>query len=610
MSSVRGQASAESSVRARRAKSWLAALPVGAMLALAGCGGGTNAATSSPAAVDPPAPVPQGNAPPTISGTPLAAATAGSRYSFQPVAADSDHDALTFSIQNKPGWATFSQATGQLAGTPASGDAGVYAAIAISVSDGSASVSLPAFEITVAPAPAGGSPGNGNFDPAFVPTAADYIYVDLNSPINGSGLSAGDPTNKLPPQIGNGKQLLFNSDDGVQTIPCRNDALVVSGDNVQVSSYGSGRATVSAYQVVDGGWTQVGQSNVWRQPFSGGASGVGAVVGNLIDLSSTQESPTGDVLVWQNLETEGDKIGAFRNDPSVLPVGSYAYDWQQFVMYVNVGANPNSRRLGISCVGHFITTPPAASPSKVTVHDLRLIGFARAGINIVGDASYWRVHDNELYGMGGMYNVPSGWYFGSGIQMSQNANHVEIDDNRIIQTFDSPITPQHFDGATNGYLHDLHFHDNFIDRWALGAVEMSDFGSHNRFADILIENNVAINGGKGFSRTGDTPQGYTDGIQVRGGNSSEFSGLAVKGNKIDAYDANVLIGGNNFTDAVIVEGNTLSDAKHGIDNRRPDNAAIDATTNILCGNAVQIADEAAGSHYVGNTLLAAPCTIP
>lgn len=51
--------------------------------------------------------------------------------------------------------------------------------------------------------------GNGNFDPAFVPVAADYISVDLNSPSNGSGRSAADPNNKLPEMIGNGRQLLF-----------------------------------------------------------------------------------------------------------------------------------------------------------------------------------------------------------------------------------------------------------------------------------------------------------------------------------------------------------------------------------------------------------------
>jgi hypothetical protein len=587
------------------------ALPIIVLVAFAGCGGGNaGQSTASPTAGAPPPTSTPGNPVPTISGTPPAVALAGSRYAFQPTAADSDHDALVFSVQNAPRWASFNSATGLLAGTPADSDAGVYTNIVISVSDGSSSASLSAFEITATSPPASGSPGNGNFDPNFVPAAADYIYVDLNSPTNGSGRSAADPTNKLPPQVGDGAQLLFNSDDGVQTIPCRNDGVIVTGDNVQVTSYGSGRATVSAYQVVGGGWTRVGQSNVWRQSFTGGASGAGAVVGNVIDLSSTRESPTGDVLNWQNLETEGDKIGVFRNDPTVLPVGSYAYDWQQFVVYVNVGANPNSRQLGISCAGRLINTPQGSGPSKVAVHDLRLIGFAREGINIVGTASYWRVHDLDLYGVGGMYNVPSQWYFGSGIQMSQKANHVEIDHNRIIQTFDSPITPQHFGGSSGGYLHDLHFHDNFIDRWALGAVEMSDFGADNRFGNILIENNIAINGGLGFSRTGDTPQGYTDGIQVRGGNSSVFSGLTVRGNKINAYDADVLIGGSNFTDAIVLDGNKLSGAQVGVDNRRPANATVDATSNTLCGNTVQISDKATGSLYAGNTMLPAPCKIP
>ena len=464
--------------------------------------------------------------------------------------------------------------------------------------------------LAIGSSPIGAAQGDGNFDPAFVPTAADYIYVDLNSPNNGTGRSAADPTNKLPTVIGDRRQLLFNSDNGVQTIPCRNDGVIVNGDNVQVSSYGSAHATVSAYQIVDSDWTRVGTSNVWRRPFAGGASGAGPVVGNVIDPSSNKESPTGDVLNWQNLQAVDNMIGTFRNDPTVLPAGSYAYDWQQQFMYVNVGANPNNRRLGISCVGRFINTLAGSGPSKVTVHHLKLIGFARDGINILGSASYWRVHHNKLYAQGGMYNVTSRWYFGSGIQMSQNANHIEIDHNRIIQTFDSPITPQHFAGSAGGYLHDLHFHHNYIDRWALGAVEMSDFGAHNRFSNILIESNIAVRGGQGFSRTGDSPQGYTDGIQVRGGNSSVFSGLTVRGNKIDAYDANVLIGGNNFADAVALQGNTLSNAKYGIENRRPDDATIDATYNTLCGNTVQIADKARGSQYLGDTLRTGPCTIP
>jgi hypothetical protein len=56
---------------------------------------------------------------------------------------------LTFSIQNKPAWASFSSSNGQLAGTPTAASAGTYSNIVISVTDGTSSPALPAFAITV-----------------------------------------------------------------------------------------------------------------------------------------------------------------------------------------------------------------------------------------------------------------------------------------------------------------------------------------------------------------------------------------------------------------------------------------------------------------------------
>jgi hypothetical protein len=86
---------------------------------------------------------------PTISGSPATSVKVGSAYSFRPTAADADGDTLTFSISNKPSWATFSTLTGQLSGTPYSSAAGTYSNIAISVSDGKSSRSLSAFAISV-----------------------------------------------------------------------------------------------------------------------------------------------------------------------------------------------------------------------------------------------------------------------------------------------------------------------------------------------------------------------------------------------------------------------------------------------------------------------------
>ena len=89
------------------------------------------------------------NSTPTISGQPATAVNSGTAYSFTPTAADSIGVALTFSVQNKPAWASFNTSTGQLSGSPTATYAGTYANIIISASDGVASASLPAFSIVV-----------------------------------------------------------------------------------------------------------------------------------------------------------------------------------------------------------------------------------------------------------------------------------------------------------------------------------------------------------------------------------------------------------------------------------------------------------------------------
>jgi len=96
------------------------------------------------------------NRPPVISGAPLTSVVQGTGYSFQPTASDPDGNPLTFSITNAPSWATFNTTTGRLQGTPTAANVGTYSNIVIKVSDGTASASLSAFNITVV-AVAGGS---------------------------------------------------------------------------------------------------------------------------------------------------------------------------------------------------------------------------------------------------------------------------------------------------------------------------------------------------------------------------------------------------------------------------------------------------------------------
>jgi hypothetical protein len=90
------------------------------------------------------------NSPPQLSGTPSSQVNIGQNYSFTPNAFDPDGDNLTFSIRNKPAWANnFDTTTGQLSGTPQTGDNRTYSGIVITADDGTTSVSMPTFSITV-----------------------------------------------------------------------------------------------------------------------------------------------------------------------------------------------------------------------------------------------------------------------------------------------------------------------------------------------------------------------------------------------------------------------------------------------------------------------------
>lgn len=131
-------------MRNRYSPAFLLALPLIA-LTLAGCLSKESESDFSGAG-DPPN---TGNRAPTISGSPAAAVKVGEAYDFTPNASDPDGDSLTFSIQNRPSWATFDAATGRLSGTPTLANVGTFSNIRVSVSDGQATANLSSFAIEV-----------------------------------------------------------------------------------------------------------------------------------------------------------------------------------------------------------------------------------------------------------------------------------------------------------------------------------------------------------------------------------------------------------------------------------------------------------------------------
>jgi hypothetical protein len=134
---------------------------------VAACGGGSGGSgqTSLPVDLD--------NNPPQIIGTPVGTALIGQLYRFTPSATDADGDVLTFRIENRPDWATFSPSTGRLEGTPPSTAQPVYSRILISVTDGQAFSELPAFDLTVQ----GGGGAGANGAPTISGTPATNVIA-------------------------------------------------------------------------------------------------------------------------------------------------------------------------------------------------------------------------------------------------------------------------------------------------------------------------------------------------------------------------------------------------------------------------------------------------
>ncbi|WP_040392170.1 S-layer family protein, partial [Cellvibrio sp. BR] len=193
------------------------------------------------------------NGAPTISGTPTTSINQGAPYSFIPTAVDGDGDGLTFSINTTPAWASFNPATGALTGTPTNADVGTTSGIVISVSDGTLSTSLSAFDLTVvntndAPLISGTPTTSVDQDVAysFTPTASDVDVGDVltynitNKPTwaafdAATGALTGTPTNT---DVGTTTGIVITVSDGTLsaslaafdlTVTNVNEAPVISG---------------------------------------------------------------------------------------------------------------------------------------------------------------------------------------------------------------------------------------------------------------------------------------------------------------------------------------------------------------------------------------------
>ncbi len=198
------------------------------------------------------------NVAPTISGTPDTTVAEGTAYNFTPIGADVDDGAtLVYSIENKPGWATFST-TGALTGTPTNADVGTTSDIVITLTSGSDTVSLPAFNLTVtnvndAPTITGMPATTVAEDTAysFTPTGADadatLAYTIENKPSwatfsTTTGALTGTPTNA---DVGSTSGIVITLTSGSDTVSLPAFNLAVTNVNDAPTITGTPATTVA-----------------------------------------------------------------------------------------------------------------------------------------------------------------------------------------------------------------------------------------------------------------------------------------------------------------------------------------------------------------------------
>ena len=124
----------------------------------------------------------------SIYGTPATVVQASRYYGFQTWATDTDHRGVTYSITNKPSWATFDARYGHLYGVPTSANVGTYSNIVITASDGVSQASLPAFSITVNGTGSSGGSGSGSGTTA-TPGAATLNWLPPTENTNGTAIT-------------------------------------------------------------------------------------------------------------------------------------------------------------------------------------------------------------------------------------------------------------------------------------------------------------------------------------------------------------------------------------------------------------------------------------
>ena len=317
-----------------------------ASLALGACGGPQGADPAAAAQSPPGSP----SAAPTISGTPSTSVVAGQNYAFTPTTTNPGGMTLTFSIINKPSWATFSSGTGELSGTPASADVGTYANIEISVSDGPSSIALPAFSLAVtAPATTPAPPPTIAGSPATsIVAGQSYSFTPTTTDLSGGALtfSIANQPSWAAFSAGTGQLSGTPASANVGTYP--NSVISVSD--------GTSKAALPAFTIA----VSAPASTPPSPPTISGSPATSVVAGQHYSFTPTTADPSGKPLTFSisnqpSWATFSSSTGQLSGTPAAANVGTYAN--------VLISVNDGTSSAVLPAFAITVTAPPPMPPT-------------------------------------------------------------------------------------------------------------------------------------------------------------------------------------------------------------------------------------------------------
>lgn len=262
------------------------------------------------------------NSPPVITGTPSTSVSVGGSYRFAPTAWDRNGHKLTYSVTNRPAWASFDNTTGVLSGIPTSAHVRTYSNVLIHVTDGYVSVSLPPFNIVVRGSSGGGSnapPSISGSPPSTVTAGGAYRFQPSASDANGDALT-----------------FSIQNRPSWSTFDTRTGVLSGTPSASHVGTYNNivlrvtdGRATTSmpAFSITVRTSGSSGGSNA--PPVLSGTPATSAVVGSTYRFQPSASDPNGDTLgfsiqnrpSWATFNTT---TGVLSGQPTLAHVGTFS----------------------------------------------------------------------------------------------------------------------------------------------------------------------------------------------------------------------------------------------------------------------------------------------